>query len=66
MKLTVTEPNHRDRQWFVWAHLDEQAPMSPESFIIGVGATRDEAVAAALVALEQCCAELQVSPEGRG
>ena len=48
--------------WHVWAHLDEEHPLhSRTSFIVGIGATREEAIESAVGDLEACIESLQAS-----
>ena len=52
-----------DDAWQVWIGLDSDSP-PPDgySFIIGVGATRDDAVAEAIADLAVAIAQLQAVP----
>ena len=51
----------KDDDWVVWVHLPGQCPTSPcaDSLVIGSGATREEATAAAVVELRALAASLR-------
>jgi hypothetical protein len=58
--LTIRDDNG---DWQVWIALKKGNPTRMnESFIVGMGATRDEAVADAVKDLETCIDELQAEP----
>jgi len=61
MKLLITFCGTDD--WSVWATTDGEHPIrGPHGFIVGIGATRDEAVASAVADLEAAVEELQLPP----
>lgn len=59
MKLTL---EHDGDEYMVWAMLDDGREVKPaersESFVIGTGATADEAITSAIKALERAMDEL--------
>lgn len=49
MRVTVAQ---EPEGWVVWVEIDNEAPPDGCTFVVGMGATRDEAV-------DQACAEFQ-------
>lgn len=61
-KIHVVEPSEMSPKWQVWISLDNDGGiLQGEAFIIGIGATRDEAVAEAVADLEAQIEQLQAA-----
>ena len=66
MIITVSDPAESvtETEWHVWVQMEAGDPRRMGgSFIIGAGATRDEAVASAVQDLEAALEELQGPPK---
>ena len=61
---TILVRNDPPGKWQVWIGLGDGDPLFDDGFIVGLGATRDEALAAAVADLEAVVAQLQSEPAG--
>ena len=55
----LVRQEHGSETWQVWIGLDDEDPIEGPGFIIGLAATRDEAVAEAVADLQAAVATLQ-------